>query len=250
MTIHYDPQNTTGAAIVVPPSLVSASPSSVGSLTQNHARKNSLPRKSLSDRLYRLGLKRALDVLIVLIALPVVVPMIAILAIVVGLEGGKPFYFQSRVGRHGKHYRMWKMRSMVVDADTALETHLAKDPAARIEWDRDQKLKNDPRITRFGRVLRKSSIDELPQLWNVLTGDMSLVGPRPMMTCQQSLYSGEAYYRLRPGITGPWQVSHRNDSTFADRARFDAAYETDMSLRTDLGLLLSTVRVVIRATGY
>ena len=105
-------------------------------------------------------------------------------------------------------------------------------------------------ITRFGRVLRKSSLDELPQLWNVLLGDMSLVGPRPMMPCQRDLYPGSAYYRLRPGITGPWQVSRRNESTFADRARFDTDYDQTLSLGTDLGLLISTVRVVVRATGY
>lgn len=139
---------------------------------------------------------------------------------------------------------------MIVNADAQLETYLASDPTARAEWDSTQKLKVDPRITRFGRILRKSSLDELPQLWNVLKGDMSLVGPRPMMPCQRDLYPGSAYYRLRPGITGPWQVSRRNESTFADRARFDTDYDRTLSLGTDIGLLISTVRVVVRATGY
>jgi lipopolysaccharide/colanic/teichoic acid biosynthesis glycosyltransferase len=102
----------------------------------------------------------------------------------------------------------------------------------------------------MGRLLRKSSLDELPQLWNVLVGDMSLVGPRPMMPAQQVLYPGRAYFRLRPGITGPWQVSHRNETTFAARAGFDAEYERDLSFVTDTRLLFATVRVVLRATGY
>lgn len=200
--------------------------------------------------LYRNGAKRLFDVLAVLAALPVVLPVVLLLALLVARDGGQPLYSQPRVGRGGRLYRIWKLRTMVVDADARLEAHLAADPAARAEWTATQKLKCDPRITRFGRLLRKSSLDELPQLWNVLTGDMSLVGPRPMMPSQQALYTGEAYYRLRPGITGPWQVSERNASTFADRAWFDAGYDRDLSLVTDLRLLAATVRVVLRATGY
>ncbi len=199
---------------------------------------------------YRRGMKRLFDLLAVLAAAPVIVPVIVVLAVLAALDGGNPFYFQDRVGRGGKSFRMWKLRSMVVDADQKLEAHLANHPAARAEWDRDQKLKQDPRITAAGRLLRKSSLDELPQLWNVVTGDMSLVGPRPMMPNQRVLYPGSAYYRLRPGITGPWQVSQRNESTFADRALFDRDYERDMSLPTDLRLLVATVHVVLRATGY
>jgi lipopolysaccharide/colanic/teichoic acid biosynthesis glycosyltransferase len=210
------------------------------------ARRPALPRPG---GLYRRGAKRALDVVLVLLAAPVVVPVVLILALLVALDGGRPFYVQARVGRHGRRYRMWKLRSMVADADTRLEAHLAADPAARAEWDAAQKLRDDPRVTRLGATLRKTSLDELPQLWNVLRGDMSLVGPRPMMPSQQALYPGQAYYRLRPGITGPWQVSSRNATTFADRARFDAAYERDLSLATDLRLLAATVRVVVRATG-
>jgi len=200
--------------------------------------------------LYRRGLKRLFDVMVVVVFAPFVLPVIALLALLVARDGGQPFYSQMRVGRGGRQYRIWKLRSMVADADARLEAHLDDDPAARIEWDTTQKLKHDPRITRFGRLLRKSSLDELPQLWNVLKGDMSLVGPRPMMPCQQDLYPGQAYYRLRPGITGPWQVSERNASSFADRAYFDAGYDRDLSLATDLRLLAATVRVVLRATGY
>lgn len=201
-------------------------------------------------RLYRHAVKRLLDIILVLLASPVILPLIAILALVVAIGNGKPFYSQARVGRGGRVYTMWKLRSMVNGADASLEAHLEADPDARAEWNRTQKLKSDPRITRFGRMLRKTSMDELPQLWNVLKGEMSLVGPRPMMPDQRALYPGQAYYRLRPGITGPWQVSSRNDSSFADRADFDNRYDRDLSLRTDLGLLVATVGVVVNGTGY
>jgi lipopolysaccharide/colanic/teichoic acid biosynthesis glycosyltransferase len=200
--------------------------------------------------LYRKGMKRCLDLLLVLLGAPVVGLIVLSLALLVARDGGSPFYSQKRVGRGGRIYTMWKLRSMVTNADRKLEAYLASNPAARAEWDETQKLKNDPRITRFGRLLRKSSLDELPQLWNVFKGDMSLVGPRPMMPDQQSLYPGSAYYNLRPGLTGIWQVSERNNSTFADRARFDTQYDRELSLGTDLRLLIATAHVVMNATGY
>lgn len=199
---------------------------------------------------YRRRMKRALDVTLVLISLPVVLPLIAILALWVACEGGNPFYTQVRVGKGGRTFRLWKLRSMVHDADARLEAYLAAKPAARDEWRRTQKLKSDPRVTRAGRVLRRTSLDELPQLWNVLTGEMSLVGPRPMMVSQQPLYPGSAYYTMRPGITGYWQVSGRNDTTFEARALYDAAYQADMSLGTDMRILYRTIGVVLGATGY
>lgn len=199
--------------------------------------------------LYRGLPKRALDVALVLLAAPAVLLVIALLALLVALDGARPFYVQERLGRGGRIYRMWKLRSMVPNADVRLAAHLESDPRARAEWDRDQKLREDPRVTRLGRLLRKSSLDELPQVWNVLKGDMSLVGPRPMLPEQRPLYPGTAYFRLRPGITGPWQVSERHETGFAERARFDAAYEREVSLRTDLRLLVATARVVARCTG-
>jgi lipopolysaccharide/colanic/teichoic acid biosynthesis glycosyltransferase len=199
---------------------------------------------------YRAVFKRVLDVFLVLLASPIVIVTVTLLAVFVALDGSNPFYSQDRVGRGGRVFRMWKLRSMVPNADGKLEAHLATDAAARAEWDNAQKLKADPRITRFGRLLRKSSLDELPQLYNVLTGDMSLVGPRPMMPSQRAIYPGTAYYRLRPGITGSWQVSERNETSFADRAYFDHDYDRNLSLGTDLRLLASTVRVVLKATGY
>ncbi len=199
---------------------------------------------------YELGLKRLLDIIFVVVAIPFVAPLIAIMALLVARDGGDVFYRQERVGRGGKVYQMWKLRTMIVDAEKALASYLATSPEAAAEWHLTQKLKKDPRITKAGLFLRKSSLDELPQLWNVLIGDMSLVGPRPMMPDQQDMYPGLAYYDQRPGITGAWQVSERNEGTFADRARFDTEYAANMSFTTDMKLLLATVSVVTKGTGY
>jgi exopolysaccharide production protein ExoY len=195
-------------------------------------------------------LKRALDVVAVAAALPFLMPLILLLAWLIRRDGGPAFYVQDRVGMNGRIFRLWKLRTMVPDAEERLADHLARNPAARAEWHETQKLKNDPRITRVGRLLRKTSIDELPQLWNVLRGEMSLVGPRPMMPAQQSLYPGKAYYQLRPGLTGFWQISKRNETAFAGRADFDADYAARLSLFTDISVLLRTVRIVLRGTGY
>lgn len=191
-----------------------------------------------------------MDVTLTLMAAPVVVPLVAVLALLVALDGHNPFYSQLRVGRNGKTFRMWKLRSMLYNADALLEAYLDENPAARQEWDTTQKLKQDPRITFFGRILRKTSMDELPQLLNVLNGTMSLVGPRPMMVCQKSTYFGQGYYRLRPGITGPWQVSDRNNCYFTDRVKYDDDYEQSLSFSKDAELLFKTISVVTRGTGY
>ena len=205
---------------------------------------------SRSFGLYRDGVKRAIDLALVILSFPVTLPLMMALALMVALDGGRPFYSQERVGRGGRIYTMWKLRSMVPDAETKLEAHLASDAAARAEWDSTQKLKDDPRITKFGRFLRKSSFDELPQLLNVLIGDMSLVGPRPMMPEQEILYPGTAYFDLRPGVTGYWQISDRNNSTFAERAIFDTRYNKDVSLSADVATIAATFKVVLRGTGY
>ena len=218
-------------------------------MTDMSAGRITLPARQSSPGLYRNAGKRVLDILLVVISLPVVLPVILILAGLVALDGGRPFYSQLRVGQGGRTFRMWKLRSMVLDADAALDGYLASDPALRAEWDAHQKLRHDPRITLIGELLRRSSLDELPQLLNVLTGDMSLVGPRPMMPQQRSIYPGEAYYRLRPGLTGMWQVTARNDSVFAFRAACDARYDRRLSLWLDVKLILVTVGVVLRGTG-
>ncbi|MFE3838103.1 sugar transferase [Pseudogemmobacter sonorensis] len=199
--------------------------------------------------LYRKLFKRLLDIFVILAAAPVVLPMVAALALLVAREGGSPFYSQIRIGRNGKPFRMWKLRSMVIDADQRMEAHLAANPAARAEWNSTQKLRDDPRVTHFGRFLRKSSLDELPQLWNVFRGDMSLVGPRPMMPEQRRIYPGTAYYALRPGVTGFWQTAGRNHTTFEARAEYDDRYEAEVSFASDLRILVATVGVVLKGTG-
>lgn len=205
--------------------------------------------RSRKEPLYRRTLKRWIDVGLVLLVAPFVVPVVLVLALVLKLTGHSPFFTQERVGKNGQIFKLWKLRTMVPDADARLRAYLQSDEAARQEWESFQKLASDPRITEFGQFLRKSSLDELPQLWNVLIGDMSLVGPRPMMVDQQELYPGSAYYALRPGLTGTWQISDRNQSTFAQRAEFDADYERKLTFLRDLKILLATVGVVLRATG-
>jgi len=234
-----------------------------------HVRRTSRPAAGGS---YARFVKRGLDLLVVLLAAPFVLPVILLLGLAIARDGGPAFYVQDRVGRGGRVFRIWKLRSMVVDAERRLEAHLAEDPAARAEWVTTQKLKNDPRITAVGRLIRKVSLDELPQLWNVFRGDMSLVGPehvpelrqlwnvfrgdmslvgpRPMLPGQTALYPGRAYYALRPGLTGFWQISRRNETSFAGRAAYDTAYAGRISLLTDLLVLAATVRVVLRGTGY
>ncbi len=200
-------------------------------------------------KLYSRVFKRLLDITFVLLALPIVLPIIVVLAVFVAMDGSNPFYGQRRVGKNGELFTMWKLRTMVPNAKSLLDDYLSQNTTARLEWEKNQKLKNDPRITVFGHLLRKTSFDELPQLWNVLIGEMSLVGPRPMMPEQRELYPGKAYFSLRPGLTGSWQVSERNTSTFASRAEFDTSYAEHLTLRTDLGILYATVGVVVRATG-
>lgn len=200
--------------------------------------------------LYVRFLKRPLDILLVLLALPIVLPIVLVFLVMIWREGGSPFYSQMRLGKSGRSFRIWKFRSMVRDADAQLAAYLGDNPDARNEWDRTQKLKRDPRITRLGHFIRKTSIDELPQLWNVLRGDMSLVGPRPMMLNQAVQYPGADYYHMRPGVTGLWQITDRNDSSFAERATFDAEYARTLSLRNDARIIARTFGVVIRCTGH
>lgn len=194
--------------------------------------------------------KRLFDLAFVaLIAIPVTL-VLAILAILVATDGRSPFYVQERLGRYGRVFRMYKLRSMVTDADAVLKSYLSTNPEALREWDRNQKLKNDPRVTWVGRLIRKTSLDELPQFLNVLKGDMSVVGPRPMMCDQRDLYPGTEYYQMRPGITGAWQTSVRNESSFEERAEYDSDYFHHLSLLTDLKIVMRTFGVVVRATGH
>ena len=199
---------------------------------------------------YRQFFKRGIDILFVLLTLPFSVPLILFCALTLWFEGGKPFYSQPRLGAGGRTFSILKLRTMVHNADAVLETCLANDPEMRREWDTIQKLSNDPRITPVGKILRKTSLDELPQLWNVLKGDMSIVVPRPMMLDQLKLYgNARAYFALKPGITGLWQVSARNSERFSYRNKVDAEYEHSVSFVNDLVILFKTIGVVLRPTG-
>ncbi|MBE7184194.1 MAG: sugar transferase [Methylobacterium mesophilicum] len=193
--------------------------------------------------------KRCMDVGAVLLIAPVLLMLLFVLALLVRRDGGPAFYSQPRIGLNGRPFRLWKLRSMQVDAEACLRRFLEEDAEARLEWERNQKLRHDPRITPLGRLIRKYSLDELPQFFNVLRGDMSLVGPRPMLLDQRRYYPGAAYFTLRPGLTGSWQVSDRNDCSFAERARHDNRYAASMSFRTDLRILMLTPLVVVRGTG-
>lgn len=197
-------------------------------------------------------LKRAIDVGLTLALLAISSPVWAVIAIAVSLDGGPIFFAHQRVTRGGRMFGCLKFRTMVPSAGARLQELLGRDPAAQAEWQMRQKLRRDPRITRVGRLLRAWSLDELPQLLNILRGEMSLVGPRPVV--QQELddhygHVAQAYLAVRPGLTGAWQVSGRSSTSFACRVRLDEAYLNHPSLRTDLAIILRTARVVLRRDG-
>ena len=199
---------------------------------------------------YGRSAKRAFDLLLILISAPIVVPVVLLLAVLVRRDGGPAFFVQDRVGLDGRIFRIWKLRTMVVDAEARLAAHLDADPALRAEWDANQKLRDDPRVTAVGRFLRKTSLDELPQLWNVAPRRHEPRRPAADAARAARALPGPGLLRMRPGVTGLWQVSGRNETTFAGRAEFDADYARRMSLPTDVMILFLTVWVVLRGTGY
>ncbi len=209
-------------------------------------------RLHLSQTIYGRYIKRVLDIVLCVLMIPLLLPVLAVIWALIRRDGGPSLFIQPRVGRNGRVFQCFKFRTMVVDAEKALADMCAKDPAVAEEWLKYQKLSKDPRISKVGRVLRATSLDELPQIFNVLLGDMSLVGPRPFLPSQKALYDetgSNAYYRVRPGITGPWQVFGRSATTFKSRAEFDDTYYRNLSLTADLGLILRTVMVVVCRTG-
>lgn len=203
-------------------------------------------------RLHRAGPGRPFDVIIALAALLFAAPLLLGIALIIKLQDGGPVVFaQPRVGRNGAMFRCLKFRTMRVDAEQALRDLLKSDPQARAEWAADQKLRRDPRITRFGGFLRKSSLDELMQVFNVLAGDMSIVGPRPIVAAEIVRYGRgyRAYCSVRPGITGLWQISGRNDISYRQRVALDRLYVRSKSLGLDIGIILKTVVVVLTRKG-
>jgi len=197
-------------------------------------------------------IKGCFDVLLTVAGGILLMPLILLIICWIKLESvGPVFYSQARIGRHGRKFRAWKFRSMMVNADTMLETYLAKNPDLRQEWERDHKLKRDPRVTRAGRFLRRTSLDELPQLWNVLRGEMSLVGPRPITDQEVEKYGDafETYKKVVGGITGLWQVSGRNDVSYEERVYFDQFYVRNWSVWLDCCILFRTIAVVLFSKG-
>ena len=204
------------------------------------------PPRVLSWR-QRFG-KRAFDVSGALTFFILLAPLLIGIALLVGLTSGWPVHYrQTRLGLGGRPFNFYKFRSMVRNSDQALKDLLDRDPGACAEWKAFQHLRQDPRITPIGRYLRKYSLDELPQFWNVLIGDMSLVGPRPCMVRQASMFGDkwDHYCAMRPGISGLWQVSGRNSLTFAERVELDAKYVDEWSFWLDLSILLRTFRAVM-----
>jgi Undecaprenyl-phosphate galactose phosphotransferase WbaP len=197
-------------------------------------------------------LKRVIDILLVIVFSVVVLPLIAVIAGLIKLASPGPAFFgQRRYGRKGEPFVAWKFRSMAADASQVLEQCLASDPALREEWQRSHKLRNDPRVTRIGHFLRRTSLDELPQFWNILRGQMSFVGPRPIVAEEIDRYgaSYSLYKKVTPGLTGLWQVSGRNNTSYQQRVNFDLYYVRNWSIWLDLHILARTVRVVVLRDG-
>lgn len=198
------------------------------------------------------GLSRLIDILGASAVLLITFPFLIILSIALKLNSPGPlFYIQRRIGLGGQEFSCIKFRTMCKDADAALQMHLMISSAARAEWARDHKLRDDPRITQLGSVVRKLSLDEFPQLINILRGEMSLVGPRPIVRSEVTRYGRyfEEYCRVRPGLTGLWQVSGRNDVSYRRRVSIDCYYVRNKSLLLDLKILFRTVPVVLGAKG-
>jgi Undecaprenyl-phosphate galactose phosphotransferase WbaP len=196
--------------------------------------------------------KRTLDLLITLSLAPFICPVVALTALLIKLESKGPiFYADVRVGYGGQRFVAWKLRSMVINGQEVLQRYLDEYPDEKVAWQMTQKLKRDPRVTMVGRIIRRTSIDELPQFWNVLLGQMSVVGPRPFLPGQTKMYgqSFELYKRVRPGITGLWQISGRNHLAFEERARLDAYGIKNWSVWLDVYILFRTIAAVITAKG-
>lgn len=196
--------------------------------------------------------KPLVDLLIVFLALPVALPLCVLLAVLIKLTSrGRVLYRHRRIGQHLQPIHVWKFRTMYQNSDHVLELYLNTHPEARIEWAHTHKLKNDPRITPIGRFLRRTSLDEIPQLLNVLAGEMSMVGPRPIVDEERVKYGSHfrTYCHALPGITGLWQVSGRNDIGYAERVQMDVRYVEQWNLKMEMKILLKTCLVIFQRQG-
>ena len=227
--------------------MISISEAGQGSDCDDLSRANGLSSSvSISDLV-----RRVFDIFGACVGILIAAPIVAILLVIVGLDGRSPFFVHQRVGRRGRLFGVLKIRTMYADAAERLDVLLKNDPNARQQWIEHRKLSPDPRITPIGRILRASSLDELPQLWNVLRGDMSLVGPRPVPDDELELYGSSArfYLRVKPGMTGLWQVSGRNATSYSRRVAMDRIYVQRRSLVQDVFIIVGTVREVVCGGG-
>ena len=206
---------------------------------------------SISERGAYPIFKRAFDIVGASLAILFLSPLLITIVACAYVSGGSPLFRHRRVGRGGVFFDCVKFRTMVTDADRVLQNLLNSDRQVEEEWLRDHKLRDDPRITRFGRFLRRTSLDELPQLWNVLRGDMSLVGPRPVVPDELRRYGRKVaiFLSARPGITGLWQISGRNNTDYRRRVALDVCYVRSRSLILDVYILVKTLRVVFTTRG-
>lgn len=208
-------------------------------------------RNNLS-RKYNRAFKRAFDLILTIVGGLMISPILIVIALIVAIDNrGRVIFAHRRVGRNGRQFPCYKFQTMVPDAQARLEKYLAENPEARREWDESFKLTNDPRVTKLGDFLRRTSLDELPQLWNVIRGDMSLVGPRPIVEAEIVKYGENIreYYMVLPGITGMWQVSGRSDTTYAERVAMDTWYVRNWSVWIDIMYLFKTVKAVVTGKG-
>ncbi len=198
------------------------------------------------------ALSRLLDILIASLALMFFLPLFVVIAVAIKIADPGPVFFRHRrIGLGGRAFGCWKFRTMVVDAEARLDKILLTDPAAAREWAEHQKITDDPRVTRLGNFLRRSSLDELPQFFNVLMGEMSIVGPRPIVETEAARYGQHfaLYCRVRPGITGLWQISGRSDIHYFERVLLDVRYVSSRSMLRDLRIIVLTVPSVLAARG-
>jgi lipopolysaccharide/colanic/teichoic acid biosynthesis glycosyltransferase len=245
--IQADHQSTESQAIALTVDTY-AYPEQEQRTVRESARRNRIPSELFRYRV----IKRWIDVLFVLLAVPIVLPILLLVgALVVLTSPGPIFYSHRRLRRNGSFFSMWKFRTMCVNSAEVLEDYLARHPHARAEWNRTHKLRHDPRITPLGYFLRRYSLDELPQVWNVLNGSMSLVGPRPIVAAEVEKY-GEYfsfYCRVNPGLTGLWQVSGRSTLSYDARVLLDRDYVETWSLTADLKILCRTFLSVANQDG-
>ncbi|QTQ11762.1 undecaprenyl-phosphate galactose phosphotransferase WbaP [Treponema parvum] len=196
--------------------------------------------------------KRAIDIFLLIVSSPLVIPLTLIIGLAVKFTSKGPvFYGHKRVGKDGKEIKCWKFRSMVVNADKMLDKILAESPEMRLEWEKDRKFTNDPRVTKLGKFLRRSSLDEIPQLWNILFGEMSFVGPRPVTESELDKYGkfSDFILSVKPGLSGMWQISGRSDTGYEERITLDTYYIQNWSVWLDIWIIIKTIWVVLKGKG-